>query len=201
MGYNTHVTGEIAIEPALAWAEFKDSPFLPGSVNDHTDRDVRLRADEESVDTTEGSLVRRTAAALLPRWSESFKAYNLIEHIQEAIDAFPGHEFTGRFDCEGADAGDLWRVVIRDGRAIKVESQIVWPEEGPPTPPLPRRGDATEAWLRAHRDRHTDGHTRDPEWEALDAALEDYRLHADTGTPLGEHACDGAGCECAGVAG
>lgn len=62
-------------------------------------------------------------------------------------------------------------------------------------PPLPRRGDLVEAWLKAQRDRHTDGFTRDPEWEALDRALDDYRLHADTGTPLGEHVCEGGNCD------
>lgn len=65
--------------------------------------------------------------------------------------------------------------------------------------PLPARGDAVEAWLRARRDEHIDRHGRTPEWYALDDALDLYRLHADTGTPLGEHLCEGrvAGdCEC-----
>lgn len=63
--------------------------------------------------------------------------------------------------------------------------------------PLPARGDHVEAWLKAHRDRFADGFTRDPQWEALDQLLDDYRLHADTGTPLGQHACDGPHCDCA----
>lgn len=70
-------------------------------------------------------------------------------------------------------------------------------------PPLPRRGDHVEAWLRDQRDRHTDGFTRDPEWEALDDVLDLYRLHADTGTPLGEHVCEGrvvGDCACLEVA-
>lgn len=65
--------------------------------------------------------------------------------------------------------------------------------------PLPARGDDVETWLKTQRDRHTDGYTRDPEWEALDCLLDRYRLHADTGTPLGEHVCEGtlAGdCDC-----
>jgi len=50
-------------------------------------------------------------------------------------------------------------------------------------PPLPRRGDAVEAWLLRWRDE------MDPGSEAmsiLDGMLDDYRLHADTGTPLNE---------------
>ena len=129
MGYYTRVTGEINIQPPLTWNEFKDSPFLPGSPNDKTEYDVRLRADEETVDTDEGQLVRKTASVVLPRWDDSFKAYNLVKHVQAVIDAFPSHTFTGRLDCEGEEAGDLWRVVVRDDRAVKVTPRIVWPDE------------------------------------------------------------------------
>jgi hypothetical protein len=65
--------------------------------------------------------------------------------------------------------------------------------------PLPARGDAVEAWLRARRDEHIDRRGRTPEWYALDAVLDAYRLHADTGTPLGEHLCEGrevGNCDC-----
>lgn len=129
MGYYTRVTGEISIEPPLTWQEFKDSPFLPGSPNDNTNYDVRLHTDEETVDTDEGQPVRKTANAVLPRWDDSFKAYHLIDHVQAVIDAFPGHTFTGRLECEGEDNTDMWRVVVRDGRAVKVEPRIVWPDE------------------------------------------------------------------------
>lgn len=51
-----------------------------------------------------------------------------------------------------------------------------------------KRGDEVEAWLKRLRDQHhnqASGYTGDP-WWLLDDALEDYRLHADTGTPLSE---------------
>src|SRR5690606_2644464 len=54
--------------------------------------------------------------------------------------------------------------------------------------PEPHRGDAFEQWLKARRDEWA------PEgcqpWQILDQTLEEYRLHADTGTPLGEHVCE-----------
>jgi len=60
-----------------------------------------------------------------------------------------------------------------------------------------RRGDAFEQWLKARRDEWA------PEgcqpWQILDQTLEEYRLHADTGAPLGEHVCEGKAvgdCEC-----
>lgn len=48
-----------------------------------------------------------------------------------------------------------------------------------------KRGDEIEAWLKATRDKYA-GYVPVEEWLALDAALDDYRLHADTGTPLSE---------------
>ncbi|MFJ6215062.1 DUF6205 family protein [Streptomyces sp. NPDC092296] len=127
MGYNTSVDGEISITPPLAWSEFKDSPFAKTRTD--SKHEVRLRIIEETVDTDEGQLTRRTADALLPISGDAFKAYHLVEHVQQAIDAFPGHEFAGRFECEGENAGDLWRVVIRVGVAVKVEPRIVWPDD------------------------------------------------------------------------
>lgn len=52
----------------------------------------------------------------------------------------------------------------------------------------PQRGDDVEAWIRRFRDRI------DPtrvSWGVVDDLLDDYRLHADTGTPLTEDASEG----------
>lgn len=59
----------------------------------------------------------------------------------------------------------------------------------------PARSDEFERWLKAQRDTSTAW----SDWHALDAALDLYRLHADTGTPLGKHVCEGqvvGDCEC-----
>ncbi|MEV4227264.1 DUF6205 family protein [Streptomyces bobili] len=129
MGYYTSVTGEIRIEPPLTWAEIKSNPLLPETEGGRSEYDVRLRIDEETVETDEGQMIRKTCSALVPAWDDSFKAYHLIEHVQFMVDTFPGHTFSGRLDCEGEENGDLWRVVIRDGRAEKVTPRIVWPDE------------------------------------------------------------------------
>ncbi|MGW2048628.1 hypothetical protein ACWCPF_26105 [Streptomyces sp. NPDC001858] len=55
----------------------------------------------------------------------------------------------------------------------------------------PRRGDPVEAWLKARRKYTTTWH----DWHTLDDLLDAYRLHADTGTPLGKHVCEGDGCD------
>jgi hypothetical protein len=46
-----------------------------------------------------------------------------------------------------------------------------------------RRGDVVEAWIKRSRDCWA---SDDPGWTALDYLLDDYRGHADTGTPLTE---------------
>lgn len=64
----------------------------------------------------------------------------------------------------------------------------------------PRRGDVFEQWLKARRDEYGwEGANRRDLWDVLDDVLDLYRLHADTGTPLGEHVCEGkvvGDCEC-----
>lgn len=129
MGYYTTVDGEITITPPLTWTELKDSPFNPESEAHDPRLDVKLRIDEEQVDTEEGPLLRRTAGALVPAWEGRAKYYSLVEHTQKLMDALPGRTFSGRLECEGEEPGDLWRIVIRDGRAVKVEPQIVWPDD------------------------------------------------------------------------
>ncbi len=65
--------------------------------------------------------------------------------------------------------------------------------------PLPARGDTVETWLRGQRDRFEDKYGRLPAWYAVDHVLDAYRLHADTRTPLTEHACEGrvtGDCQC-----
>lgn len=58
----------------------------------------------------------------------------------------------------------------------------------------PRRGDAVAEWLKAGRDQYP---PESNHYMAMDLLLDDYRLHADTGTPLDRHACDGV-CDCEG---
>jgi hypothetical protein len=66
-----------------------------------------------------------------------------------------------------------------------------------PTQDGPRRGDAFEAWLKTQRDEWAPEDSAG--WRILDQALQAYRLHADTRTPLAEHVCEGrvvGDCEC-----
>lgn len=129
MSYITHVTGEFAITPPLTWTEFKDNEFAPHNITSRRTPDLELRVEEESVDTPDGPLHRRTATALVMREIDEYNATNLISHVQRAVTAFPGHAFTGRLNCEGENNADMWRVVVRGDQAVRVEPRIVWPDE------------------------------------------------------------------------
>jgi hypothetical protein len=66
-------------------------------------------------------------------------------------------------------------------------------------PRQPRRGDDVEQWLKAQRDAQADQYGRTPAWYTLDDLLDAYRLHADTGTRLDQHVCEGrtlGDCDC-----
>lgn len=126
MGYITNVYGELISSPPLTWSEFKDSPFYAPNGKD---RDVKLVVSEVRVETEDGSLVRRTATGLATANEDEGRARHLIEHVQEAVDAFPGHTWSGRLECEGEENTDMWRVVIRDGRAVRIEPTITWPSD------------------------------------------------------------------------
>ncbi|NUS82703.1 MAG: hypothetical protein HOY75_08115 [Streptomyces sp.] len=66
------------------------------------------------------------------------------------------------------------------------------PSEGAQSAQTPRRGDEVEAWLKERRNEHGWKGSNDRRlYDALDHVLDQYRLHADTGTPLGEHVCEG----------
>jgi hypothetical protein len=89
MGYTTHVTGEFTIEPPLTWYEIKDSPFSPFPPAGDDRIELVLRVDEEVVETGDGPLMRRTAAALVMSEIDEYRAHGLLEVVQRAVDSLP----------------------------------------------------------------------------------------------------------------
>ncbi|MFE2384473.1 hypothetical protein [Streptomyces misionensis] len=97
------------------------------------------------------------------------------------------------YDTDSQDYGydtyrDAWNGGVMDGadklRRLAAEAH----DTGVPQPVLPARGDQFEAWLKTQRDNYR---PRSSAWNELDYLLDQYRLHADTGTPLTEHVCEG----------
>lgn len=131
MGYNTSVNGEIIITPPIPWKRVKDGPFTDTG-REH--RDVILRMREEEIENGDDTIIRRTADAVVPAWEDSYRAYYIVEHLQELVDLYgEGREFTGRLHCEGEENLDVWRVYVRDGRAVRVDPVVTWPDEAGPS--------------------------------------------------------------------
>jgi hypothetical protein len=129
MGYYTSVTGQIDISPPLTWNEIKDSPFLPESVARLEWRDVMLNVEVDINETDEGTLTRRYANAVVPSTDDSFKAYDIEDHLAELVRLHgDGRTFTGRLEGHGEETSDMWRLCIRDGKVAKDVPRIVWPD-------------------------------------------------------------------------
>src|SRR5690606_34479387 len=102
------------------------------------------------------------------------------------------------YDTDSNDYGyDTYRDAWNGGVMDAADRLRRMADETATETPEPHRGDAFEQWLKARRDEWA------PEgcqpWQILDQTLEEYRLHADTGTPLGEHVCEArvvGDCEC-----
>jgi hypothetical protein len=124
MAYETSFSGEIRIDPPIPAEALEGTGFTPDR---HNGMDVTLRISEIPVDGVPGAY-RRMAVAVVPAMTR-FSGYDIVEHLQRLLSLFgEGRTFTGRFDCAGEEAGDLWRLEVHDGRAVKVEPRIVWPD-------------------------------------------------------------------------
>jgi hypothetical protein len=129
MGYYTSITGELAIEPPLTYAEFKDTPFTSFTDWSKGGADIyAIAVSEEDKDTPDGVLTVKTAHLVRP-YPDEVKAYHAEDGLQRLVDAFPGHEFTGCFEGDGERADDQWRLYVRSGRVIKHVPTITWPDE------------------------------------------------------------------------
>lgn len=126
--YDTEYTGEITITPPLPWSAIHDSPFVPDS-RGYADRDCKFRLAETTVETDEGTLTRKQAVAVTSTFTGPTGGYDIVEHLQELIDLHgEGRTFAGFIEADGADFGDLWRLAVVNGRAVRIRARIVWPE-------------------------------------------------------------------------
>jgi hypothetical protein len=130
MSYYTSVRGVIEILPPINWGVIAESPFLPDRARTN-DKPVKFRIAEESVTTDEGTLIRRSATALVPVQEDPYGARDIVAEVQSILDEFGsvnGREFSGRFDCSGENDFDLWRLEVHGNRAVEVRPRILWPD-------------------------------------------------------------------------
>lgn len=125
MSYNVRFTGEIAINPPIPADEVLAAGFIePGR---YGDKDVAVKVAEIPVEGVLGAY-RRVVRAIVPCMG-SYTAYHAVDHVQEIVSRWgKNRTFTGRIQGAGEEAGDLFRIEVRDGRATEVRPRIVWPD-------------------------------------------------------------------------
>lgn len=135
MGYITRAYGQIQITPPIPWIVIKGTKWMPDG-NPNIDVVFVLDETEHVTETEFGTttVVIKQAIAVEQRHEDEPRNYNIVEHLQELIDCYPGHEFAGRLDCEGDETGDLWRLEVHNRRAVKVTPRIVWPDGSETSP-------------------------------------------------------------------
>lgn len=132
MGYYSDVTDEICISPDLKAADIRNliklnlAKTLDGKVPyEHC---VYVDYEQQLKDYEDYTAVKFVAPEIRPI-SGNMKAYSILEDVQKIVDAL-GAEYTysGYIELNGEEAGDLWRIYVRNGKATSVSPEIVWPE-------------------------------------------------------------------------
>lgn len=183
----TEVTASTApaVQPPADRAAFRDR------ISASVDEGFRLYSELEDVSlgaSITDSVLTAVLATVLPEPAD--RAAVRAEALREAADVV--RDTIAPADWN-ADAISCWNagLNVAEHRLRRMAG------EQPTTEARPQRGDQFEAWLKTQRNEHRDDDRG--QWTTLNTLLDLYRLHADTGTPLGEHVCEGQAvgdCEC-----
>jgi hypothetical protein len=131
MSGDARITGRIAIRPAVTWGELHDKPWATGRHGFYPDVVVDLDTIEEHTQT--GVVYHHSGVAIVPTGHET-NGYELLDEVGRIVDAFKtapdgiGRVFAGFLHVVWAGGKDVYRVVVRAGRAVEVRPQMVWPD-------------------------------------------------------------------------
>ncbi|MEU5163225.1 DUF6205 family protein [Streptomyces sp. NPDC020875] len=123
--HTTLASGGYTITPPLPSERTAGSPFHPDTPEAPPyGCDLVLRLDQP-----DGPRAESTASRLEARRGDT---YALAHQVQVAVDAFPGHVFTGQLECTGDTPQELWRIRVRNGRAVIQRAEVHWPPDDTP---------------------------------------------------------------------
>lgn len=125
MGDLSHFRGSVTIDPPLDWAEIRRVQELPHIKGGY---EIRLVVNEEQEDTDTGTVTVKTCAEIVPWTYGEYKGYYVQEALQEAMDACPGHVFSGYIEGLLPHAFQMWRIVANGAVAQKVDPIVTWPD-------------------------------------------------------------------------
>ncbi len=123
-------------------------------------------------------------------WDATEEAAWARYHREKADPRYKGPEnfteviFRGGLPNDGPARDDQLTINAWNSNGVCIQTVVAFDYDGE----RPRRDDQVAAWLKARRDQYKHGQTDEAVaiHYALDAALDDYRDHADTGTPLNQ---------------
>lgn len=124
MGYYTTFDGRIEIDPPLTWEEIRETPWADAEGFP----ELRIEVEEETVTTEVGEATLKKGVAVVPAQEDPYKGYSILSTLKEILAAFPDHAFSGEIRAEGEEAGDIWRMRIVNGKAIREDAQVTWPD-------------------------------------------------------------------------
>lgn len=137
MGYITHLSGELTIQPPVTHGELRDQrSWLSFKQDDWSYRSLRLDTTEREVETDDGKLLSRTSSSVgvFDLGDGRHGPDDVTTDIAALVNAFPDHVFTGRIDYEGEENGDLARIIVdfdveHTAHSVRiVRPEIRWPE-------------------------------------------------------------------------
>jgi hypothetical protein len=157
MGYYSYVSDEITIDPPIPWGEFEIKALLRSNLPPgeqtlvwHTPAAYEIRENVWGIGAT-GTIAYGDVAlqytvvntptgpvrqidAIVPAEDEPSKLYHLEVSVADiaadfAVDTDGNpRAFFGYLEVDGEERDDLWRIHILKGKAVRVDSEIHWPE-------------------------------------------------------------------------
>lgn len=138
MGTSTCYTGVLRIEPPLTWPEIRRSEAWPGHPDHANSAWGRIRYGatihvvEETVETLEGTLVRRSGVHVEITGDE-LRHDDVMDDLRSLARLFGAtHRFVGALDCrhDHPDVETPFRVVVDGTEVREIWPVMFWPDEG-----------------------------------------------------------------------
>lgn len=127
MGYDSRLSGHLAIDPPLPWTAVKNSPLYGDE-----SRILRYQVKAEFFPQDNGDeLVRRTAVGVEPATADQVTAYSLEEDLAAFVQEIRDHGSTARGQIvrRGEDTGDVERYIVEPGWSVRSErARLTWPD-------------------------------------------------------------------------
>lgn len=134
MSYSTQFTGRIEISPPIPWHLVEGSRYLSpaerrtqGLRPTYTDLVFVVRTEKRDTDEGVLTVVNVVAIEGVDDETRGDAAGGELEDIVKEFGQ--GRTFTGVIEALGEENTDMWRLKVIDGKVIRFEPTITWPEE------------------------------------------------------------------------